>query len=133
MDLILINKPGTSGHDIKHWRPIGLRHPLSKCVLNMLLDEVRPYVRQLVTCVPQFAYLMSFTPGDVCHFGSPIFTIHVLPKALLTKVVELKNRVLRRPKLEEKSVEFFMVAELLAARDFETRSGPGCSSGRLSS
>ena len=51
--------------------------------------------------------VMSFTPGDVCHFGSPIFTIHVLPKALLTKVVELKNRVLRRPKLEEKSVEFF--------------------------
>ena len=72
---------------------------------------------------------MSFTSGDACHFGSPIFTIHVLPKALLTKVVELKNRVLRRPKLEEKSVEFFMVAELLAARDFETRSGPGCSSG----
>ena len=72
--------------------------------------------------------VMSFTSGDACHFGSPIFTIHVLPKALLTKVVELKNRVLRRPKLEEKSVEFFMVAELLAARDFETRSGPGCSS-----
>ena len=72
---------------------------------------------------------MSFTLGDVCHFGSPIFTIHVLPKALLTKVVELKNRALRRPKLEEKSVEFFMVAELLAAWDFETRSGPGCSSG----
>ena len=73
--------------------------------------------------------MMSFTSGDACQFGSPIFTIHVLPKALLTKVVELKNRVLRRPKLEEKSVEFFMVAELLAARDFETRSGPGCSSG----
>ena len=51
--------------------------------------------------------VMSFTSGDACHFGSPIFTIHVLPKALLTKVVELKNRVLRRPKLEEKSVEFF--------------------------
>ena len=52
---------------------------------------------------------MSFTSGDACHFGSPIFTIHVLPKALLTKVVELKNRVLPRPKLEEKSVEFFSI------------------------
>ena len=55
-DLILINKPGTSGHDIKHWRPIGLQHPLSKCILNMLLDEVRPYISELVTHIPQFAY-----------------------------------------------------------------------------
>ena len=45
---------------------------------------------------------MNFIVGDVCHFGSPIFTTYVLLKALLTKVVELKNRALRRPKLEGK-------------------------------
>ena len=52
--------------------------------------------------------VMSLLLGTYAIFGSPIFTIHVLPKALLTKVVELKNRALRRPKLEEKSVEFFI-------------------------
>ena len=35
-------------------------------------------------CARPEVILMSFTSGDACHFGSPIFTIHVLPKALLT-------------------------------------------------
>ena len=56
VDLILLNKPGTSGHDIKRWRPSGLQHPVSKCVLNLLLDEARPYISRLVSCALQYAY-----------------------------------------------------------------------------
>ena len=50
---------------------------------------------------------MNFTlGGNICHFGSPIFTTHVFPKALLTNLVELKTAHFAGPNLKENPVSF---------------------------
>ena len=73
VDLILINKPGTSGHDIKHWRPIGLQHPLSKCILNMLLDvEAQLMLMMLGSWPPR-------SPQDLHRHTPPTHPPHAPP------------------------------------------------------
>ena len=51
-ELILLDKPGKSGDEVSHWRPIGLQHPMGKGVLTALLRCVRSTLDR-----PQFAYV----------------------------------------------------------------------------
>ena len=61
--LPLVPKKGKSGHDITHWRPIGLQDGLGKSVLKTITLEARNAVLPLLTCYPQYAYL----PGRGTH------------------------------------------------------------------
>ena len=55
--LTLVPKKGKSGHDITHWRPIGLQDGIGKSVLKTITLEARNAVLPLLTCYPQYAYL----------------------------------------------------------------------------
>ena len=55
--ITLVPKPGKSGSQVEHWRPISLQESLGKATLKSLTREARDCVLPDLLCWPQYAYL----------------------------------------------------------------------------
>ena len=56
-NLLLLPKPGKSGRDVTHYRPLVLQCPVGKSILRWVSNRVLQLVRPLLLQHPQFAYL----------------------------------------------------------------------------
>ena len=61
--LFLLHKPGTTGKEPKHWRPIGLQDPVGKAIIDLVASRAKPWIVHWLKQVPQFAYLPNRSTG----------------------------------------------------------------------
>ena len=55
--MIFLQKPGKTGSEPKHWRPIALQDALGKSVISIVTEQAKPWIHMWLQQFPQCAYL----------------------------------------------------------------------------
>ena len=55
--MIFLQKPGKTGCEPRHWRPIALQDALGKSVISVVTEQAKPWIHMWLQQFPQCAYL----------------------------------------------------------------------------